>query len=500
MIEIEKIDEIYLQIVCSTEESLEFKDLFSYYAKDYKYQPRYKAKIWNGKISLYDHNSHLLPIGLLEEFIKYLENNNYAYKFNFDMNELFDDSFSKEELDLFLNYLFKGTKFTPRDYQIEAIQNCLYRKRGVVESCVGSGKSLMIYSIIRYLIEKYDYKCLLIVPSVSLVEQMFSDFLEYGWNDLDNFVDILYSGKIISNKNILISTWQSIYQKDKKFFDRFDVILLDECHSLSDEAKSIKSIMQKCENSKYKLGFTGTLPDEECDLYTIFGYIGSQIFELKMNFLIDEGVLSKISIANILFQYPSEIVKKYKDRNYFEEERFVESYEPRMKVLKYIFTNIYPHENVLILCRHLEHLKSIERYLLGALSDNYKVCVINGTVTPERREQLRKMMEVENNMVIVATYGTMRQGVNIKRIHHVIFASSYKSKIGVIQSIGRGERTSDDKEQLILWDIVDSLRYKKRTGKMYNNHLFKHFLERLKYYDEQKFKYQNLQITVNDLS
>lgn len=511
MITIDKIDNTFLQINCSDELAFEIRDVFSCYSKNYKYHPKFKARIWNGKVSFFDVYTRTLPIGLLEDLINYFVENNYTYKFNFDVSELFDESFTNEILDEFIKSINIPEDKTPRYYQIDAIQQSLYRKRGVLELGTGGGKSALIYIIIRYLLEKYNFKCLLVVPSIALVNQMYSDFVEYGWKNSEEFVDKLYSGQKLSNKPILISTWQSLMNKGRDFLGEFDAVLIDECHSLSDDSMKInnktkeraitvvKNILIKCEKSSYKFGFTGTVPDEECDYLTLFGYIGPKIFEKKTKELMDENFLSQISIANLIFKYPEKYAKEYKDKSFQEEEKFVETYQPRMKLFNFILNSYETPQNTLILCRHIDHLKAIEKYLCDNLDDKFKVSLIYGEVKPEQREYLRKLMNQEDNMILLATYGTMRQGVNIPKIHNVIFASSYKAKITVIQSIGRGVRKCEEKDKLILWDLVDDLKYTTKFGNVKNNYIYEHWLMRLKYYKEQGFEYNNLKLSLKDL-
>lgn len=494
-----KQDEVYFSVDCELEIAYELKDFFSCYAPNFKFHPRFRAKIWDGKISFFNYKTRLLPIGLLEKYIEFYTKNKYKNEYDFDVNEFFDNKIvDGQTINVFLMNLFSGVKLRgeqlyPRDYQIEAIKNSLYKKRGIVESPTGSGKSLIIYTIIRYILENTDKKVLLVVPNVSLVEQMYSDFIEYGWKDIKDYVDILYSGKMYTNKRVLVSTWQSIFRKGYDFFDQFEALLIDEVHQVG-SSKSIQDVSKKCKKADYRLGFTGTLPDEDYDLYNIFGYLGPQIFELKTGDLIDKGVLSKIVIANIIYRYPETVIKENKNRPYAEEIRFIESYKGRYGVLKYIFKNVNEGENTLILCRHIDHLKTIENYLLKTLDDKYKVFVIYGNISAEEREHIRMMMEREDNMVLIGTYATMSTGVNIRRLHNIVFFSSYKRKIKILQSIGRGLRVHEDKDKLILWDVVDDLTWKKRTGRKAKNYVYKHFEERLKYYKNQGFQYYNLKL------
>ena len=109
----------------------------------------------------------------------------------------------------------------------------------------------------------------------------------------------------------------------------------------------------------------------------------------------------------------------------------------------------------------MNHLASIESYLKELFPDR-KIVTISGSVTADVRETIRKGIDSEDGTIIVATYGTMSTGVNIKKIHNIMFMSSYKSKIKILQAIGRGLRTHEDKERVKIWDMIDDGRWKKK--------------------------------------
>jgi superfamily II DNA or RNA helicase len=399
MIVIEKLNEVYLQINCEKSIAYEIKDLFSCFASNYKFHPKFKARIWDGRISMFNYRENLLPIGLLQPLLKYFDDNNYKYSLNFKLSELINDTLTPKMTHEFLQRIFSNTDKPPRDYQEESVHSCLVNKKGVIESPTGSGKSLIIYSIIRALLEA-DNKILLIVPNISLVNQMYSDFGEYGWTECESYVDILYSGKKLTGKPILVSTYQSLVNKSEQFLEQFNGILIDECHGVKDASKSLKSIIHKCQNAEYRFGFTGTLPEEDIDVLTINSYLGDVLFNQTTGELIDQGILSQIEIVNLLYKYAPPIVEKNKNRSYPEEERFIEGFEHRNKIFNYIFDNVSDGENTLILCRHIEHLKKIEQYLLDNLDDKYKVLVIYGEVKPEVREHIRKTLDEDDKIKI----------------------------------------------------------------------------------------------------
>ena len=494
MIELYKYDQMHMRVVCDIGTHLEIKEHVSCYAANYKFHPKFKARIWNGKISYYDLKNHLYPIGLLPQLFECAKKFGYKINFNFDVGEL-TENITDQSIDDLCDSIFKSG-FELRDYQFDAVKKSLTNKRGICLSATGSGKSSMIYTIFRYFIDVLGKKkTMLIVPNTSLVEQMYSDFLDYGWNDINDYVTKLYSGrKPDYKKPILITTWQSIYKQPESFFKDFDAVVIDECQNA--KSMSISSVMKKCINSDYRLGFTGTLPTELSDVMNIKSSLGPVIFELKSKTLIDKGVLSMIYIANLLLKYPEEIIKVQKNRSYPEEIRFIESYEKRNTAFEFIFKHIENKQNTLILCNHIDHLKSIEDYITHNLSNKYTLYTIHGEIKTSQREEIRALMEHGENVILLASYGTMSAGVNIKRIHNVIFASSSKSKIRVLQSIGRGLRTHASKEYVVLWDMIDDMTYEKRTGTIGKNYTYQHWEERMNYYNDQGFKYHNVEFNV----
>lgn len=479
---IEKSNDSFAQLHCSEVINHEINNLFSAFAPGYRFNPRYKHHLWDGKTRVYSPITQLLPIGLVSNLINWCEKKGYSYKLeNFDD---FKDEIDYEELRTEVNSYIK--KFDIREYQLRAVYEALTNKKGILLSCTGSGKSLMIYCIFRYLLKnKHLKRTLLIVPNTSLVEQMYSDFKDYGWDDIDNYVELLYSGKKPTHKlPILISTWQSLEKLEKDFFEDYRCVLVDECQGV--KANVVSRILKSSYNADYKIGTTGTLPKEMSDQLIINSVIGNVVFELKSSELIDQGFLTKMNVAGIFLKYPEEFVQANKDRTYPEEVKMVEEYENRNSVLKFILDHTKVTDNILILVTHKAHLQSVVDYLI-ANYPNRKTSVISGDVKTKVREDIRTGIENEEGSVIVATYKTMSAGVNIPKLHAVMLYSNSKSRIQVLQSIGRGLRLHQTKNKVIIYDIIDDLSYKTRTGKIKKNYCMQHYDERLEFYNEQEF-------------
>lgn len=485
-IRLTKINEVYFQAHLSREQYLELKDFFSHYAEDYKFQPKYKAGLWDGKICFLDKYGRF-PIGLFQRFLQFCDKFQYDVEVDFDENT-FKNHVSETFLTKFFESLFPPEKnIYPRDYQQEAVQKAITYGRGVLNLATSSGKSLIIYCLLRYLIAMKK-NVLVIVPNISLVEQLFSDFKnDYGWEGAFNNVCLNYGGKQIDHqKRVLLTTWQSVYKNDESFFQKYDGLIIDEAHSMT--GKSIQSIASKCVNASFRIGLTGTMPKNEADLYNIVGYLGQVIHKIMSIELIEKGVISKIKIRNLILKYPREM--RIARSNYQGEVDDINSYKKRNRALNYILDIAKPDENVLILVTKIEHLLSTKKYIEDCYPGK-KVYEIYGNTEGEIREEIRKSLEKDSGAVLVASYGTFSTGSNVKKLHHIVLFSSYKSQIKVLQSIGRGLRKHESKEFVTIWDCCDDMQYTDGK-KVYKNWTYLHWEKnRLTYYKEQQFDYSD---------
>lgn len=481
---IEKVNSSCVHLVCEDGLSHRFYNVFSAYAPGYRFNPRFKLHVWDGKVRCYNSITQILPIGLLNNLLIWCDQHKIEYSLQ-GFDKPLRDNIDKAELEKQMNsYITAG--FQARDYQVNAVHAALTNRRGVLLSCTGSGKSLMIYTFLRYLLDNKDvHRAILIVPSVSLVEQMFSDFRDYGWDDLEDHVEMLYSGKKPTfKKEILISTWQSLEKEDPEFFEVYDACVVDECHQA--KCNVVTRLLKLMHNAEYKIGTSGTLPTEISEQLQINSVIGNVLFELKSCELIARGYLTKLNIAAIFLKYPLSFIEENKERTYPEEVKMVEEYPNRNKVLNFIIDHTSPMNNMLILVNHRNHLKDVEDYLHKNYPEK-KVSIITGDVKAKVREEIRVGIEDEDGTILLATYQTMSTGVNIPKLHAIMLFSNSKSRIKVLQSIGRGLRKHNSKNKVIIYDIVDDLSYKKRTGRIAKNYCMQHFDERSSYYIEQEF-------------
>ena len=480
---IQKKNEVYLKIDCEPHIKNELADKFTFEVPGAKFMPQYRSKYWDGKIRLFSTHTGEIYVGLLDKIVAFCKQNNYSYEFvnnkfygiPFEVNEMI----SKEGV---LDYMKKISKHEPRDYQVDAVYDALRYNRKLLISPTASGKSLMIYSVARYFTEK-DERILLVVPTTSLVEQMYKDFIDYGW-DAETYCHKIYSGREKqTNKSVTITTWQSVYKLEKSFFENYNVIIGDEAHLF--KSKSLVTIMTNMRDTKYRFGFTGTLDGSQTHKWVLEGLFGPSYKVTQTSELIEKGHLSKLDIKIITLKHEGQKFNQYE-----EEVQYIINHEKRNNFIKNLSLDL--KGNTLVLFSRVEsHGIPLFNLIKESKEKNRKVFLVHGGVDVDDREEVRKITENEDNAIIVASYGTFSTGINIKNLHNVIFASPSKSRIRNLQSIGRILRKGNNKTKACLYDIADDISTKNQK-----NYTLNHLIERIKQYNEENFDYSITTINI----
>jgi len=484
-VKIEKINNIYAQIDADDGILQEMSDFFTFSTPGYQFSPAFKSKHWDGKIRLLNLKTKQIYVGLIGYVKKFCKDNDYTF-------EVLDEDKEVYPVDTKNLANALSLPLEARDYQLLASSVGLTRKRTVLVSPTASGKSLIIYMMIRHLLNTGKKRGLLIVPTINLVTQMHSDFKSYstnnGW-DVEKYCQKIYGGESkIPDTDLIISTWQSIYDMPKKYFAQFDFIIGDEAHTF--KAKSLTSIMTKLINCDVRVGTTGTLDDSKVNKLVLEGLFGPVFKVISTKELIDRKQLADFKIKCLILKYPEEVCKAVKGFAYPDEMNFIVSHEGRNNFIRDLAINL--NGNSLILFTYVEKHGKILYDLLTEKAKGRKIFFIHGGVEAEDREAVRHITEKENDAIIVASYGTFSTGVNIRNLHNIIFASPTKSKIRSLQSIGRGLRLGDNKTAATLYDIADDLRYGP-----YTNFTLKHYEERVKIYSEEKFIFTTTSVRIS---
>lgn len=492
IINVEKTNEVNLRVFADHSIEQDISQFFTFEVPGARFTPAFKARIWDGKIRMYDLHRKTLYVGLLDYLIKFAERNDYTIEYLNDI--VIKNDISYEEVEKYtseLNLMGRGNPIEVRDYQIDAITYSLQNNRSVLLSPTGSGKSLIIYSLMRWHLDN-DRKCLIVVPTTSLVEQLFSDFEDYssgnGWSTSDN-CQKLYSGFTKEfNNNVLLTTWQSIFRQPKNWFDEFDVLFGDEAHQF--KAKSLTSIMEKMTDTKYRIGTTGSLDDSKINKLVLEGVFGPTYKVTTTKALMDNNKLAELKISAIILKYDIETRKANKGMTYQEEMKFIIGNEKRNKFIRNL--TVKSEGNTLLLFQFVEkHGKILYDMINSVTHEDRKVFFIHGGTEALDRENIRHVVEKESNAIIIASFGVFSTGINIPSIENIIFASPSKSKIRNLQSIGRGLRLKDGKTVCNLYDIADDLIYKASK-----NHTIKHAAERYKLYQTEEFSVKLIEVKI----
>jgi superfamily II DNA or RNA helicase len=471
-----KQNEAYIKFECERSLAQELSDYFTFFVPGYQFVPAYKNRLWDGKIRLADLRTFTIYHGLVPYIKKFCEER--GYDLEIDPQIVIGDNFSVVEAKEFIATL--NLPYEVRDYQLSSFIHAIRNRRMLLLSPTASGKSLILYLIIRYL-QETNKRGLLIVPNISLVAQMYKDFEDYGY-DSQKYCHTIHQGKDKqSDKFLFISTWQSIYTQPKEYFEQFDFVLGDEAHSF--KAKSLTTIMTGCTESKYRIGCTGTLDGTQTHRLVLEGLFGPVYQSTTTSELIENKQLADFSIKCLVLKYPDAVCKEAKNWDYQEEMNYIVGNEKRNEFIKNLVLSL--KGNSLVLFQYVEKHGKILHNLIKDKAGNRHVFFVFGGTDVEVRESVRAITERESDAIIVASYGVYSTGVNIRNLHNIVFASPSKSRVRNLQSIGRGLRIGDNKDQAVLFDIADDFRINK-----YTNYTLKHFIERVKIYDDEKFKYK----------
>jgi len=494
MITVGKQNETFLMISCERHIAQELNEYFSFQVPGFQFMPQYRNKIWDGKIRLFNIKTQQLYTGLYDHLMKFAMKRNYPVKS--DLISITPTSgLSKENIDDFfksLNLHCKNKPIIPRDYQIESFTHCVKKERALLLSPTSSGKSLVIYSLIRWHQHFLDDdKILILVPTTNLVTQMYNDFLDYSSHDKwdgKSQCHMIYSGRDKkTDKQIVISTWQSLFRLGAPYFKQFGMVVGDEAHLCS--AVSLKGILEKMVSCRYRFGTTGTLTESKTHQFVLEGLFGQVYKAVTSKQLMKDKHISDLKIQCLLMQYPEAERDSQKKSTYKEEIDFIVAHNRRNNFICNLALD--QQGNTLILFNYVEKHGKVLKKLMESKSKERDVFFIAGETDVEERESIRAITEKCKDAIIIASSGVLSTGVNIKNLQSLIFAHPYKAKIRNLQSIGRILRLDDKDNQAVLYDIVDDLHWKKR-----DNYGLKHWRERVKIYADEKFDYNFQQVTI----
>ena len=458
--------------------------------ESWRFHPLVKRGVWDGYVS-YIKDDKWIPAGLWRHVMTICKEYRYELKIE-GIKRLIDSNINAEQFEVWATDFFKGSQFTPRDYQIETAYNILKFRKCLAELATSAGKTLISFLTVAYMLEKgHAQKILFIVPNVSLVVQAHEDFHEYNYkNRIDLRIQQIFAGQEVKkNKNIIIGTYQSLIKKEAAYFAEFDAVIVDETHKA--KGASIKEILSKCVNAKYRFGLSGTIPkDGTLDKLTLMSQTGPVISEVKASFLQEQGHIAQCVVKVIEMNYATpkqrtafmELAQnRYENKDVFSlEQNFVITSDARLNFISNVIARV--PRNSLVLFHRIEHGQRLYEKLRQ--ESNKRVFYVDGGTASEIREEYKKKMEAGDEIVIVASFGTFSTGISIKKIHNIFFTESFKSEVIIRQSIGRGLRQHHSKDKVLIVDFVDDIRTVE-----WDNYLYKHGKVRQSIYKQEKFEY-----------
>ena len=528
-------DPIQCHVVIESEDKRLAYMINSFISAAMTFYDKTKSKTWqvsegfkSAFVTFYDRKFQLLPIGLIPR-VSRLVHGRFGSKIELtkDINDLFippRGKLTRNDIVGFANTLnlhnrLTGDPIIPYEHQSKLAERASNGRRISLLACTSAGKSLAMCIIARYLISRENKKLLIVVPSTNLVEQLFSDFYnDYGWEDARRYCTLIYAdsddklskaqkenlkknniGEEVMLKQITISTWQSLQNKPDSFFECFTAVMVDEAHST--RGVKLRDILAKCVNAiDFKIGVSGTLPSDGIDAGYIESQLGRKEDIIRLKELVAQGILTPVTVRSILIPYPPQLRKMICRQTYDDEVAFCSSNTSRQDIVKLLIDagKITTEQNTVILFKNIDPLEMMHEFL-AANYPQFTYHIIKGDVSVDEREDIRKSIEYSTGHIILATYGCMKQGVNIKLLHNLIFANPAKSVYMVVQSIGRIVRPHKDKKMAYVYDLVDdaSYEYIGRSGYpiVKTNYMVKHYDIRRSYYDEDEIPVEEINFT-----
>lgn len=453
-----------------------------------------------------------------------------------------------------LKNIVTNDKITPFEHQIDLVTEAINKRRVSILACTSAGKSLSINILTRWLMKYERAKILVIVPSTNLVEQLYSDFSnDYGWEDAKKHCTLIHGtsddkltdkqkvklndlglGEEVMLKDITISTWQSLQgkltaccdecselparsktlrdkkygkcpkcesnnDKNKEFFKTFSHVIVDEAHGT--RGSVLRDILRLCENAiNFKIGVSGTLPDEGIENVQIESELGKKVEVVRLDTLIKKGILTPVSIVSIIIPYNYDKRALICRQSYQDEYSMICYNGSRKAIIKMLMDagKINKEQNTVLLYKNKDTLHEMHEYLKVEFPDyNYRIII--GDVKTLEREEIRKSLEFSTGNIILATYGTMKQGVNIKLLHNLVFCEFSKSMFEVVQAIGRTVRKHPKKKEAFVYDISDDAGYYSNPRTEYGKPHYKQNYSS-KHYDARKVYYKQENIPVIEYS
>jgi superfamily II DNA or RNA helicase len=450
-----------------------------YFLPHARYSPAYKLGRWDGTQSFCSLGGRTY-LNLLDKILPVLVDSGYEFELTdnrsthtFEFDQI-DENFLSD-ISWPTGHRMAGEPIILRDYQVQAINECLNNLQGISIAPTSAGKTIITASLSK-LAEKYG-RTIVIVPNKNLVQQTEEDYRNIG---LD--VGVLYGDRKEYDRTHTICTWQSLNVLDKKHKDALDeeqltvfldgliAVICDEVHSVKNMNILHGLLTNTFGNIPIRWGLTGTIPEEEYNQVSLYSAIGPIVGQLSARELQEQGHLAMCHV-NILQTQESVVYG-----NYQEELKYLVTNKERVAWLAQQIAEIAKTGNTLVLIDRIETGELLNTLLPDAT-------FISGQMKSTKRKEHYKEINLADNAIMIATYGTTSTGISINRIFNLVLLEPGKSFVRCIQSIGRGLRKADDKESVNIYDIASKCKFSNR-----------HLLKRKKFYSDVQYPFTQQKI------
>lgn len=468
-------------------------DSFAIPAKNFWFTPKYKAKVWDGKIRFFARNGKTY-VNLLPEIVPILKGLGYTLKLKDSRDKL------SIKVPLIDKHYLQDFGWTLGDHQVDIVNTNIRHNGCMIKAGTGAGKTVCCWILHDLYYKHCGFETLIIVPTIDLIHQTVQEFKQFS-DDVGLWGDSVKD----TNHPVVVSTWQTL-QKNESFVGKYKHIILDECHSGKDFASQINSILNKyAKNCYIKSGMTGTFPEDKAEFRTLEMALGKIEYEITARDLIDSGWNAELRLtlmqlnedfhdkyAKYLEEWPNLVLefkrndpeyeipdspptyaqfKKELFSEYTTETRYLEENTERNEfIASFVTSKTKSVGNSVVLVSHVKHGKALEKLIPGSV-------FIYGKDKTKKRKEMFDLFSNANDVIMITTFGLASIGLNIKRIFNIFAVDGGKSFIRVIQTIGRGLRKAPDKHKLNFYDVYGNLPY-----------ALKHKNDRVKFYKSEDHK------------
>lgn len=438
----------------------------SFPVKGAHFSKAFKKGLWDGRKHLFDKKSLSMPSGLVPAVVKALKAQEGTHKIA--VVDRREDNVPSVGAN---GYSLDSVSFGeyPYDYQPDVADVMIKAKRGIIKIATNGTKTAIAIAVIKHL----SVPSVFIVPGIDLLRQTRKRFTEYLGLSEDE-IGYIGEGEYRVGAWVTVATMDSLhawmerdYQEFKSIAKRWDVLVMDECHSVGSEthyevADAIPAY--------YRFGLSGTPLDRSdgADLKLI-AQTGEIVYEISNKFLIERGISVRPHIEMIRIDKP-EIHPKMTWQT-VQKVGIIDNEHLNKKVVEKVVEFTDQNLGTVVMVEKYKHADNI-RELLDKEKVRYKY--LSGKEKgPVREEALNEFTNKELDCLLVTT--VFDQGIDTPAIDALIFAAGGKAVIRSLQRIGRGVRNGEGKDKLIVVDFVH----------LTHKYLAKHSLKRLGTYKRE---------------